>query len=150
MGENNKKAIRIGIITCSNATQDMDCCSVSCFRDFNKRLGSFQEYPPDTPLRLIGIINCAGCPTNSYPEKILRRVSSLVQFGTESIHFSNCMLAFCPFLKKYKNVISQKYPDIRLVEGSHEAHISDKDFKEKLVCAFETNRKMPDIISGKI
>ena len=144
------KPAKIGIITCSNATQEMDCCSVSCLRDFNMRLGSFQEYDPDQPIRLVGIINCAGCPTRAYPEKILRKVDSLARFGVTNIHFTNCMTAFCPFIKGYIKTVSQKYPDIDLVEGTHEKHITDEDFREKLHCAFAANKKMPDIILGEV
>lgn len=38
---------RIGILTCSNATQDLGCSSVSCLADFRKRKGTFDEYPED-------------------------------------------------------------------------------------------------------
>ncbi|MBO8167893.1 MAG: CGGC domain-containing protein [Thermoanaerobacteraceae bacterium] len=141
---------RIAIITCSNATQELDCCSVSCLRDLYKRLGSFKRYPPEEPLRLIGIISCAGCPTVAYPEKILRKINSLVQFRVGYIHFTYCMVALCPFLKKYTDVIKKAYPNIELVEGTHEAHISHDEFREKVVCAFKSNKKMPDVILGRV
>lgn len=51
---------RIGILTCSNATQDLGCSSVSCLADLRKRRGAFAEYPGDEPLDLFGIINCPG------------------------------------------------------------------------------------------
>ena len=54
---------RIGILTCSNCTQDSNCASVVCLADMRKRRGFFASYPHDEPLDLIGIINCAGCPT---------------------------------------------------------------------------------------
>lgn len=144
------KAIKIGIVTCANATQDMDCCSVSCLKDFNKRLGSFQAYPQDAPLQLVGIISCAGCPTRAYPKKILRRVDALAQYGVQYIHFANCMRAFCPFLNKYAQAIAEKYPHIQVVEGTHEPHVTPEGFREKLVCAFETGKNMQDIILGRI
>jgi predicted metal-binding protein len=144
------ESIKIGIITCANATQDMNCCSVSCLRDLHKRLGSFQNYPPDIPLHLVGMISCAGCPTKAYPEKILRRVNSLVQFKVTHLHFANCMMAFCPFLSKYTDAIKREYPDIQLIEGTHKAHNSNEVFREKLVCAFQSKKDMPDIILGKI
>ena len=144
------KPYKIGMITCSNATNELNCCSVSCFSDFNKRAGSFKDYPQEVPLRLVGIISCASCPTRVYPEKIIRRVESLVAFGTQYLHLSNCMVAFCPFIKSYVNVIKNKYPEVEIVKGTHTAHISDENFREKLVCAFETKRNMPDIILGKI
>ncbi len=54
---------RIGILTCSNCTQDSNCASVVCLGDMRRRRGFFEPYPQDEPLDLIGIINCAGCPT---------------------------------------------------------------------------------------
>jgi len=72
------KPIKLGIVVCANATQDLDCCSVVCLRDFDKRLGKFHDYPQDAHLRLVGIISCAGCPTKAYPEKIIRRIDTLV------------------------------------------------------------------------
>ena len=44
---------RIGIMTCSNATQDLGCSSVSCLADLRKRRGMFKEYPADEPLDLV-------------------------------------------------------------------------------------------------
>ena len=64
---------RIAILTCSNCTQDSNCASVVCLGDMRKRRGFFEPYPKDEPLDLIGIINCAGCPTLAAPEKILKR-----------------------------------------------------------------------------
>lgn len=83
--------VRIGIITCFNCTQDLDCASVVCMGDLRKRKGFFQEYPPDEQLELIGIINCAGCPTVNAHEKILRRVRSIAEFRVDAIHFSFVM-----------------------------------------------------------
>jgi len=142
--------IKIGIVTCSNATQDLDCCSVSCLKDFDQRLGKFHDYPQEAPLRLVGIISCARCPTLAYPEKILRRVDTLVRFGADNIHFANCMVAFCPFLKKYTAAIKKKYPDINVIEGSHESHRSPEKFREAVVCAFENGKTMADVILGTL
>ncbi|MDD5760231.1 MAG: CGGC domain-containing protein, partial [Desulfobulbaceae bacterium] len=61
---------KIGILTCSNATQDLGCSSASCLADFRKRQGKFAGYPEDEKLILSGIINCAGCPTLTGPDKL--------------------------------------------------------------------------------
>lgn len=45
---------RIGIINCSNSTQELDCASVVCLADLRKRRGFFKEYPPDETLELVG------------------------------------------------------------------------------------------------
>ncbi|HBV98457.1 MAG: hypothetical protein JL50_20475 [Peptococcaceae bacterium BICA1-7] len=111
---------RIGIITCSNCTQDLDCASVVCLGDMRKRKGFFKDYPADEKLDLVGIINCSGCPTVGAPEKILRRVRSVADFRIDALHFSFCMTALCPFKKKYEEVIRAAYPEISIVMGTHE------------------------------
>ena len=73
---------RIGIVTCSNCTQDTNCASVVCLADMRKRRGFFERYPKDEPLDLVGIINCAGCPTLAAPEKILKRVRAVATLGS--------------------------------------------------------------------
>ncbi len=110
---------RIGILTCSNCTQDLDCASTVCLGDLRKRKGLFKEYPPDEKLDLIGIINCAGCPTVCAPEKILRRVRSVAELRVDAIHFSFCMTVLCPFKHKYEDVIRDAYPEIKIVMGTH-------------------------------
>ncbi|MEW6275317.1 MAG: CGGC domain-containing protein [Bacillota bacterium] len=140
---------RIGIITCSNCTQDLDCASVVCLGDLRKRKGLFQQYPPEEKLELIGIINCAGCPTVNAPEKILRRVRSLAEFRVDAIHFSFCLTAVCPFKEKYAGVIREAYPDIRLVMGTHTPR-DPKAFQEEvkaLLCAARLT--MTDLIKGR-
>jgi len=77
-------------------------------------------------------------------------VDTLVQFGVNNIHFANCMVALCPFIKKYAAAIKKKYPEITLVEGSHEAHRSPEKFKEDVACAFETGKTMADIILDRL
>ena len=110
---------RIGILTCSNCTQETNCASVVCLGDMRKRRGFFERYPKDEPLDLIGMINCAGCPTLAAPGKILRRVHAVAEFKLDALHFSFCMTALCPFLAKYQKVISAEYPTLEIVLGTH-------------------------------
>ncbi|MDA8212961.1 MAG: CGGC domain-containing protein [Clostridia bacterium] len=140
---------RIGIITCSNCTQDLDCASVVCLGDLRKRKGFFQDYPPEDKLELVGIINCAGCPTLNSPQKILRRVRSIAEFRVDTIHFSFCMTALCPFKQKYAEVIQEAYPEIKLVMGTHTPR-DPKEFQgevKDLLCAGRLN--MADLIKGR-
>lgn len=110
---------KIGLITCGNATQDLNCASIGCLKAINNRGAYFADYPEDQPLELTGIISCAGCPTLAAPEKILKWVRSLMEFNVDVIHFSFCMKHGCPFLKKYEKVIQKTYPDVKIVHGSH-------------------------------
>ena len=109
---------RIGILTCTNCTQEANCASVVCLGDMRKRRGFFRKYPQEQPLELIGIINCAGCPTLAAPEKILRRVRSLADYRIDALHFSFCVTALCPFVKQYEKVIKDEYPGLDIVLGT--------------------------------
>lgn len=138
---------RIGILTCWNATQELDCASASCLRDLRKRLGEFNRYPKDEKLELIGIINCAGCPTVAAPEKILRKVRALAEIGLDSIHLTFCMVTLCPFQKKYVEIIQEAYPNINVVYGTHQAYVSTETYQQEvkeLLCA--PHKAMTDVI----
>jgi len=140
---------KIGIITCSNATIEMDCCAAPCLRDLNQHLGIFKEHHEYPPI-LAGMITCAGCPTLAYPEKIMRKVKILAEFEISAIHFSYCMVALCPFLNKYIEIISKEYPNIRLIKGTHVSNLSFEQFREYVNIACKNNLNMNDIIKRKI
>jgi len=140
---------RIGIITCSNCTRELDCASVVCLGDLRKRKGLFQAYPPDEKLDLVGIAGCAGCPTVNASEKILRKAAAIAEFRVDAIHFSYCMVTLCPFRKKYARVIQEAYPEIKLVMGTH-TPIDPRGFQDDvrdLLCARRLN--MTDLIKGR-
>lgn len=141
---------KIGILTCSNATQDLGCSSVSCLADFRKRKGTFAEYPDDEKLTLSGIINCPGCPTLTGSDKLIERIRALTDFGVTVIHFSNCVKALCPFKEKYKNSLEEAFPKIGIVIGTHEEHITPDEFRQRVKKLFNQPRKtMVDIILDK-
>ena len=144
---------RIGILTCSNCTQDTNCASVVCLGDMRKRRGFFERYQNDEKLDLIGIINCSGCPTLAAPEKILKRVKALADYKLDALHLSYCMTALCPFLNKYQAVIARAYPDLEIVSGTHIP--KDKmqfrsDVKELLCPTVSVVQDMNDIIKGTL
>ena len=141
---------RIGILTCSNATQELGCSSASCLSDFRKRKGTFAEYPLDEKLTLMGIINCPGCPTLTGPDKLIGRIRALTDFRVDTIHFSYCMKALCPFKEKYKKALEQSFPNIRIVIGTHEEHVPPDEFRRRVKKLFRRPRKtMVDIILNK-
>ena len=141
---------RIGILTCSNATQDLGCSSVSCLRDLRKRLGAFERYKNDDILDLVGIINCAGCPTLAGPDKLLSRIRALTEFRIDAVHFTYCMDALCPFKSKYKALLEEYFPDIEIVVGTHEAHVTHEQFREDVKDLFcQPKRSMVDVIRGR-
>lgn len=141
---------KIGILTCTNATQDLGCSSVSCLSDFRKRKGTFAEYPHDEKLTLTGIINCPGCPTLTGPDKLLQRIRALTEFGVGVIHFSYCMKALCPFKEKYKAAVEEAFPNVKVIVGTHEEHVTPEEFRRRVKKLFCQPRKtMVDVILGK-
>ena len=141
---------RIGILTCSNATQDLGCSSASCLADLRKRRGTFAAYPAGEPLDLVGIINCPGCPTVIGPEKLLQRIRALTEFRVDVIHFANCVKAFCPFKEKYRQALEGQFPKVRIVFGTHQEHISDEEFRDRVKKLFcQAKKTMVDVILDK-
>jgi len=141
---------KIGILTCSNATQDLGCSSVSCLADFRKRKGTFSEYPENEKLTLAGIINCPGCPTLTGSDKLIERIRALTDFGVDTIHFSFCLKSLCPFKEQYAKALKDSFPDISIVIGTHEEHVAPKEFRRRVKQLFCQPRKtMVDIILNK-
>jgi len=139
---------RIGILTCSNCTQELNCASAVCLGDMRKKKGFFDRYQ-DQEVMLMGMISCAGCPTSAAPEKILRRVRALIDFKIDALHLSYCITALCPFMKKYIEVIKKEYPEIEIIEGTHkplEKSVFGNAVKE-LICS--RRRDMNDYILAR-
>jgi predicted metal-binding protein len=144
---------RIGILTCSNCTQETNCASVVCLGDMRKRRGFFEQYAKDEPLDLIGIINCAGCPTLAAPEKILKRVRAVAEFRLDALHLSFCMVTLCPFIKPYTALIKREFPGINIVMGTHLPADRDRfvrGVKELLCQTLTAPQTMNDLIRGTL
>ena len=111
---------RIGIITCSNMTNDLACSSFGCLEDSHAGKGAFASYAERGGAQVVGIISCSGCPTLIAPEKIVRRVQTLVSSGVDAIRFAYCLEQICPFKKKYLSVLQAEFPETEFVHGTHE------------------------------
>ncbi len=141
---------RIGILTCSNATQDLGCSSASCLADLRKRGGAFARYPAGEPLDLVGIINCPGCPTLTGAEKLLQRIRGITEFGVDAIHFAYCIKALCPFTGKYRKALAEAFPDIKVIVGTHQSRVTEEEFRERVRKLFCQDKKiMADMILKK-
>lgn len=108
---------KIGLLTCSNMTQNVGCSSFKCLESAYDRDGEFARY--DEEVRVLGVVNCAGCPGTTGHEKILKRVNALAASGVSAIHMTSCMVHNCPFVAKYEKVIRQALPDLEVVRGTH-------------------------------
>ena len=142
--------MKIGILTCSSVTQDLACSSFNCFKALRENEGAFARYNGD--VQLAGIINCAGCGTMVAPHKLIHRVKSLTELNVKAIHLSTCMMNLCPFKDKYHKLLSETFPHIKFVKGTHGAPpgLSDENFRkshQELVSSLVTQRKnMADVI----
>lgn len=144
---------RIGILTCSNCTQEANCASVVCLGDLRKRRGLFERYKKEEKLELIGIINCAGCPTVAAPEKILKRTKALTSYKLDALHFSYCMTALCPFLAKYEKIIKEHNPGLAIVHGTHtprDKKMFQQEIKEILCPTLSEPQDMNNVIKGTL
>jgi predicted metal-binding protein len=141
---------RIGILNCSNSTQELGCSSASCLADLRKRRGTFADYPEGEPLDLVGIINCPGCPTLAGTDKLLQRIRSLTEFKIDTLHLSYCLKVLCPFVEKYKVELESNFPHIRVVRGTHQEHIPAAEFTARVRGLFNQPRKnMVDLILNR-
>lgn len=129
--ENFKKKVRIGILTCSNTTRELDCPVGACLNDMYSRKGAFEIYK-DREIELAGINSCNSCPTIKGNDVILPKIESLKFYGAEYIHIAYCMITICPFVKNYIKTIEKNYPDIKLIHGTHEPHQTDDKFRNDM------------------
>ncbi len=121
--------------------------------DMRKRRGFFEQYPKDEPLELVGIINCAGCPTIAAPEKILKRIRAVASYRIDALHLSFCMVTLCPFIQKYSQLIKEEFSDINLIMGTHQPTDRDrfrKGVKELLCQTLSPPQTMNDLIRGTL
>ena len=108
-------------------------------------------FKKDEELDLVGIINCAGCPTLAGYEKLLERVRALTEFNVDAIHLTYCVDALCPFKAKYKALLEENFPDIEIVVGTHESKLTPEQYREKVkkvLC--KPRESMVDIIKQRI
>ena len=134
--------MELGILTCSVVTQDLACSSFNCFRTLYEKKGEFSRY--DDEVKLVGIINCAGCVASNATEKLLKRIRSLTELNPDVIHLSTCMIDVCPFKDKYHTLLSNSFPHIRFVMGTHGSPAGIEATKHTEVSRSMVNRMFKD------
>ena len=60
------------------------------------------------------------------------------------------MVALCPFINKYAEIIAKSYPDIKLIKGTHETNLTHEQFCTYVKTAFENDLNMNDVITRRI
>lgn len=137
----------IGLLTCSNTTQDVGCSVFGCLRAVSEAQAPFSAAQYPDGVRVVGVISCAGCAGKRAHEKILRRVGALAASGARAIHFATCMVDGCPFLARYESVIREAYPELAVVRGSHAR--PPEAFLERLDAALAAPRpSVPEIAAA--
>jgi predicted metal-binding protein len=111
--------VKVGILTCRNAKQDLYCTSSMCLHALRESICGFEAYHESGGAELLGIGTCDGCPTLAAPERIIKRVKGMVDLGASAIHLSSCMMALCPFRNKYISILQEAFPDVQIVPGTH-------------------------------
>jgi len=90
------------------------------------------------------------CPTFTGPDKLLQRIRALTDFRVDTIHFTYCMKELCSFKEKYKLTLEEAFPNIKIVVGTHEEHVTPQQYKEQVKKLFCQPRKtMVDVILNK-
>lgn len=131
---------KIGILTCSNTARVLDCPVSACLKDMYARKGSFARYKGQN-IELVGVISCNGCPTVNGEEIVLPKIEALLHYGANRIHLTYCMMTLCQFVKKYITVIKAKFPSLVLIEGTHEPHQTDDQFRCGVAAMLKERRK---------
>ena len=111
--------VKVGIVTCRNAKQDLYCTSSMCLHALRESICGFAAYRNTGGAELLGIASCDACPTLAAPERIVKRVKGMVDLGAYAIHLSSCMMAVCPFRNKYISILEQAFPGVKIVQGTH-------------------------------
>lgn len=84
------------------------------------------------------------------PDKLIKRIRALTDFGVDAIHFSYCIKALCPFKEKYKSALEQSFPSIKIVIDTHEEHATLEEFRHRVKRIFyQPQKTMIDIILKK-
>jgi len=113
---------RVGILGCESTTKEMNCVMIGCLGNLRGREGSFNDYPAEESLDLVGIIHCGGCPTAFGTDRIWQKVKALVEYGIDSLHLTSCLVHICPFKGEFLETIYKEYPELKVVEGTHPFH----------------------------
>jgi predicted metal-binding protein len=91
------------LLPAPNCTQTSNYTLVVCLADMRQHRGFFERYPKDEPLDLIGIINCAGCPTIAALEKILRKARAVASGRKDARRLSLVEVPLAPLIKNNSN-----------------------------------------------
>ncbi|UWG98487.1 CGGC domain-containing protein [Dehalobacter sp. DCM] len=113
---------KIGIVCCSKVTQKMGCSSAQCLGALKNRIGSFSKYQRDEEVRLVGLINCPGCPSEDGTDSLALHLNSLMAYKAEEIHFSSCVNKFCAFRYDFQALLERDFPQLDVLLDIERPH----------------------------
>lgn len=93
--------VKIGVIVCD---RNRTCTGNKCFKSIIERDGSFEKYPKDEPIEVVGWMVCGGCPG----ERLEAAPADMKKYGAEVIHLASCYLAgypACPYIEDHRKYI---------------------------------------------
>lgn len=110
---------KIGIINCFEVSKR--CSGSGCFKAFNNKSASFEEYNSDS--ELLSFVHCNGCSENSI-EQVVAKAQRMKEVGVTTIHLSSCIRSRCPWYEDFTKELSKNFEVIGYTHGS-------KDGKKK-------------------
>lgn len=103
---------KIGIINCYNESRE--CSSFGCFKAFNSRKASFENY--DSSSEIICFAHCNGCSEASV-NQVLERAGRMKRRGVDTIHLATCIKLNCHLYHKFIEALSKEF---HIVGYSHD------------------------------
>ena len=124
------------------------CSGYFCEYFFTNRLGKFDIYPKEKPLRIV-TLTCGGCCGRAIHRKLadyIKRVKKQEKMDKDKIvvHLSSCITfdnyhgPVCPHMDYLKTIIRDKL-GLDLVEGTKVSTFSEKKRREGIYSKCEEN-----------
>jgi hypothetical protein len=68
----------------------------------------------------------------------------------DTIHFSNCVKALCPFQEQYRKALNEAFPKITIVIGTHQEHLTPEELRQRVKRLFcQPKKSMMNVILNK-
>lgn len=104
---------KIGIINCFEVSKR--CSGSGCFKAFNNKTGSFENYDSDS--ELLSFVHCNGCSEDSI-EQVIKKANRMHDIGVTTIHLSSCIRSKCPSYNEFVAELSKKFEVENYTHGS--------------------------------
>lgn len=106
---------KVGIINCFEVSKR--CSGSGCFKAFNNKGASFENY--DTDSQLVSFVHCNGCSEDSV-NQVVTRAQKMKEAGVNTIHLSSCVRSRCSYYKEFIEALSKDFEVVGYTHGSSE------------------------------